>query len=1183
LAAHFPDLEILELVGRGGMGVVYKAWDPTLYRIVAIKVISQDLETTGEIRERFNDEARRNAALTHPNLVTIFEMGEDDGQLFIVMELLEGEELKSIISKRKPTPIEDKVAIMVQLCEGLYFAHQKGVCHRDIKPGNVFVLQNGTVKIIDFGIAKVAGMSSNTRTGILMGSPRYMAPEQLTGISSPASDQYSLGALCYELLTLQPPFTGDNLGHLLDQVRREEPPAILDLDPSIPRELAAIVERAMRKDPETRYPDLNKMRNELVAFRRRLDENVQRVRERIRPQLAQLRELEAQLRAIDESAEATQLPELEDVTSTAALETLEQQVTSQVGATSTRIEQVRSIEPAMKAAGELIRQERFADAAAEYGRILTIVPRLAAAREGLETAEGHVRAEIERRRQATLELLERARAALAERKFEKSLSVLAESASIPAPPDTEAEIEALREVAEAGLEALKQAKLDAENERGHVTDIRLRVQAEHPSELAPALWKEAETTTTTGDAALERGDYEAALKAFDAAGHTYERFEEECQALRLRERAEAVQLRDQMGRLRSRARESGAPRHAEEIWDSAEAAGTEANASMGRNAYRDAAGRFKAACALYSRAIDAAAKVKLEEQRRIDEARAAMAEARQAAASAGADKNATTLWGQAGSMSSRAEEELAQGRQTLALDALAAARGEYLEAGKQAQVREAERVAHEAELAREAERAREAEAAKLAEKQAQEAQRIKEAEAQARAATPAGSVEKAGEAEDEATVLLDTTGGARASADKAAAPGGRAAKAGEAEDEATVLLDTTGGTRASADKAAAPGGRAAKAGEAEDEATVLLDTTGGARASADKTAAVADNADDVTDVTIRIAKPTPQPEATAPPTAKLSESGAQGAAGAPATGPAPDVTVRIDATKPRPDETTPRPAAQPDKTKPSSKAKPDKAAQPAARPDRTPPPVTKPQGVSIPEARSRSNAIVLIVGMLVLAAVAGLGFYWYGRGAPAVSPSVEPAASEPPVVTPTAGSPGSAPSAVAPARPAPVSPQPSAIIPEAPPPQPQAVVPEVAPAVPPAIVPNVVPSQPQATVPEVVPPQPQVIAPQAVPSQPRAIVPEAVVPAVPAVPAVPINPSAGRTKPQPRPQVQPKPQPRSLPPAVPPRPQVQPRPQVRPRPQVQPRPQYQPPPQYQPQPQDQPAPTPKALPPPPFG
>ena len=273
--------EDLAVIGRGGMGMIYRARDPVLERSVALKVISS-FEVTADLRARFFREARACARLRdHPNIVTIHDMGEDDGRLFIVMELLEGEELRHLIARHAPLTLEEKLAIVRQICDGLHHAHEKGVVHRDIKPANIFRLPSGQVKILDFGIAQIAAAATThgdlTRTGMMMGTPRYMAPEQVRGHADQRSDIFSVGAVAYELFSGRPPFAGDNPLQILEQLRTATPPRLSELDPSLPSELSDIVDRAIRKEPEERFADLGQMGRELEAVQRGLGEGPKQV------------------------------------------------------------------------------------------------------------------------------------------------------------------------------------------------------------------------------------------------------------------------------------------------------------------------------------------------------------------------------------------------------------------------------------------------------------------------------------------------------------------------------------------------------------------------------------------------------------------------------------------------------------------------------------------------------------------------------------------------------------------------------------------------------------------------------------------------------------------------------------------------------------------------------------------
>jgi eukaryotic-like serine/threonine-protein kinase len=262
---------IVERIGRGGMGTIFKAHDPIRDRLVALKVMSTGVEASDERRARFHREFQACARLSHPNIIAVYAMDEDGGRLFIVMELLEGEELKRLIAQRTRMALEDKLSVMVQVCDGLHYAHQMGVVHRDIKPGNIFLLRSGQVKILDFGIAKVAGAEGGlTRAGQIVGSPRYISPEQVRGRVDHRSDIFSAGAVFYEFLSMRRPFTGSDPVHLLEQIRTEEPPALDQLDPTIPPALAAVVARAMRKDPTERFADIEQMRSQLEEIRRGL-------------------------------------------------------------------------------------------------------------------------------------------------------------------------------------------------------------------------------------------------------------------------------------------------------------------------------------------------------------------------------------------------------------------------------------------------------------------------------------------------------------------------------------------------------------------------------------------------------------------------------------------------------------------------------------------------------------------------------------------------------------------------------------------------------------------------------------------------------------------------------------------------------------------------------------------------
>jgi len=193
--------QIVGKIGHGAMGEVFKAHDPLLNRLIAVKTISGSAPAEGDARKRFLREAQSAARLNHPNIITVFDLGEDQGRVYMAMELLEGTDLREIINTQAVTDIGQKLDFMEQVCDGLAYAHDKQIVHRDLKPGNIHVQPSGQIKIMDFGLARL-GASEMTATGTVMGTPNYMSPEQVRGEKADArSDIFSLGAVFYELLT----------------------------------------------------------------------------------------------------------------------------------------------------------------------------------------------------------------------------------------------------------------------------------------------------------------------------------------------------------------------------------------------------------------------------------------------------------------------------------------------------------------------------------------------------------------------------------------------------------------------------------------------------------------------------------------------------------------------------------------------------------------------------------------------------------------------------------------------------------------------------------------------------------------------------------------------------------------------------------------------------------------------
>lgn len=262
--------QILERVGKGGMGVLYRGVDPVLDREVAIKVMLVDFsEDTEQMRPRFYREAQAAAKLQHSNIVTIFEFAEDNNTPYIVMEFLAGTPLDARMASPIPLTLDDKVNIVAQLCSALHYAHGQGVVHRDIKPANLFILPDGTVKLLDFGVAKLM-TSTLTRQGDVLGSVSYMSPEQVSGSESidGRSDIFSVGVMLYEMLAGRKPFKGETPTATIVQILREDPPALEKLVPGIPARLVVALKRALAKEPGDRFQTAGEFGKELQIIRR---------------------------------------------------------------------------------------------------------------------------------------------------------------------------------------------------------------------------------------------------------------------------------------------------------------------------------------------------------------------------------------------------------------------------------------------------------------------------------------------------------------------------------------------------------------------------------------------------------------------------------------------------------------------------------------------------------------------------------------------------------------------------------------------------------------------------------------------------------------------------------------------------------------------------------------------------
>jgi serine/threonine protein kinase len=259
---------IVDRIGQGAMGEVFKAHDPLLNRYVALKTISPALAGDPEFRQRFQREAQAAAQLNHPNIVTIFDFGNDDaGLTYMAMELLEGVDLREAIRRRSLGTLLQRIDLMEQVCDGVGFAHSRGVVHRDLKPGNIHIQPSGQVKVLDFGLARLS-TSDMTRSGTVLGTPHYMSPEQVRGQKADArSDVFSLGAVFYEVLTHQKAFDGHSVSEILQSIAKDAPEPIRRRAPDTPEAVAAVVERALASESQKRFVDAGELGRALVEAR----------------------------------------------------------------------------------------------------------------------------------------------------------------------------------------------------------------------------------------------------------------------------------------------------------------------------------------------------------------------------------------------------------------------------------------------------------------------------------------------------------------------------------------------------------------------------------------------------------------------------------------------------------------------------------------------------------------------------------------------------------------------------------------------------------------------------------------------------------------------------------------------------------------------------------------------------
>ena len=262
--------QIVGELGRGSMGVVYQGFDPVIGRTVAIKTMLPEGLSPQEFQEykaRFQREAKAAGILAHPNIITVYDFGEDNGILYLAMEFLEGKSLEQIVQEQTVLPIETILPIYDQVCSALDHAHRNKIVHRDIKPANIMILQNGLVKVTDFGIAKMMAMGM-TQAGQILGTPNYMSPEQVKGRQIDGrSDIFSLGVILYELVTGEKPFGGQNITTVIYKIINENPIPPRELDASIHAGLSYVISKALAKNPDERYQTCKELAEDLRNYK----------------------------------------------------------------------------------------------------------------------------------------------------------------------------------------------------------------------------------------------------------------------------------------------------------------------------------------------------------------------------------------------------------------------------------------------------------------------------------------------------------------------------------------------------------------------------------------------------------------------------------------------------------------------------------------------------------------------------------------------------------------------------------------------------------------------------------------------------------------------------------------------------------------------------------------------------
>ena len=529
--------EIVERIDGGGAGVVYKARDKRLNRLVAIRVVTPEGKVTDEYRSRFFAEAQSAASLNHPNIITIHDIDEEDGRLYVVMELLEGKDLRHLIKENSDLAVEDKASVMAQLCSALQYVQSKDVPQPDIEPGNVVLQPDGLAKILDFGVAKLAKPSDPSGSKIL--PSRYLSPEHLKGPVGPLSDQYRLASFFYELLSHQPAFAIEDPAALLEKLQTDSPKPLLDIAKDLPADLVKIVERGMSKAGADRYPDLTAMRADIEAVQRRLSEEAQPIRQRLVELLAEQHKVATDV-AKRLGTQAPAAPSSDLPAHIGVLQKATTQAEESLKGLRATIAKLDAVEPIAADAEKLLGAGKFAEAREKFEKVLADVAEHTASKAGLEKARAGE--ETERRKQATAKLLEEARAALEAKLGEKCLALLEKAAAIPAPDEATAEINKVREDAKrliAEQEATLRAKKQAEGARTIAAEARAHAEKDDATKYATASWEQSEKMLAEGNELFKSEKFTEAFSSFEKVAVAYRGVLDNARAAKEKERREA--------------------------------------------------------------------------------------------------------------------------------------------------------------------------------------------------------------------------------------------------------------------------------------------------------------------------------------------------------------------------------------------------------------------------------------------------------------------------------------------------------------------------------------------------------------------------------------------------------------------------------------------------------------------